>query len=86
MASHGLGRCPLVLIWTLTNVLEEGEVLTASKVWMGKWTLTPSLTPASGLALMRPHLFSAKFLYVQISNLELNAEFVSPKELKYHGM
>lgn len=26
MASHGLGRCPLVLIWNLPNVLEEGDV------------------------------------------------------------
>lgn len=48
--------------------------------------LVPRLVPASGLALMRPHLFSAKFLRVQISNLELDAEFLSPKGLKYHGM
>lgn len=58
------------------------SVLTASKVWMRRGTLAPSLAPASGLALMRPHLLSAKFLHVQISNLELNAKFVSPKGLK----
>lgn len=57
------------------------SVLTASKVWVRKGTLAPSLA-ASGLALMRPHLLSAKFLHVQIPNLELNAKFVSPKGLK----
>lgn len=58
------------------------SVLTASRVWVRKGTLAPSLAPASGLALVRPYLLSAEFLHVHISNLELNAKCVSPKGLK----
>lgn len=83
MASHGLGWCPLVLIWNLANVLEERDVCSYCLQGVGEeGDAGTQSCPASGLALVRPYLLSAEFLHVHISNLELNAKCVSPKGLK----